>query len=127
MNTKDKIELSLQIVEKVSEVNEVLKQTKKEGFTIDWRTEGIGNSNSLLYIYLVQKVIYADTEENFIEDESIDIDKTLPARLIIEKLNEKQDELNELVKRANNMNLFVHYTGINPMHVNISETIVHTN
>ena len=125
MNIKEKIELSRLIVEKAREVNEVLEQVEKEGFEVKYNSEHIGNENSLLNYYLFQTVTYANTAENFLGDESVYIDKTELARLITEKLNEKQEELNELVIQANSMGVTVFYTEIYPMNVEITEIVTY--
>ena len=125
MNTKEKIELSRLIVEKVGEVSEVLEEAMKEGLEVAFNSEDIGNENILLKYYLFQTITYADTTTKFLGDEFVYVDKASSARLILERLNEKQEELNELVIRANCIGITVFYTEFNPMNVEITETITY--
>ena len=118
MNVKQKIELSRLIVEKTREINEVLEQAKKEGLTVDC------DIKSCLYYKITRIITYADSTEGILGDESvISIDKTQSDNLIIKKLDEKEDELNEMVRKARSNDLKVHYQSVNPLNIKITEIL----
>ena len=126
MNTKEKIELSRQIVEKVGEINDLLKQAKKEGLTAIINPNGCiednnGLVNNILSFNLTQVITYANNVDGIIDH--VVLDKTKPALLILKEMKKKLDELNELVSEAHSNGLYIDYRSINPLEIVITETI----